>query len=321
MPHTKNTFRLSALLLCYLLAVTAWAQPALPDPLQLSAEEAKTLGVKEVMLTQNNEFAELAQYNPLGQLTERITPQKSVYRLRYTYDKRGRQRLIEQFLRDSTLFGYTKLTHKRGYTREVLYRLANDKKHKGQVVHRLANNDWILRQHFDETGTMKDAEAQRFDARGRKVMWEKRNANNEWRTRFTYAYNDSAHTAHASLEQIVFPSDPPKEYGPFLWRTFDDAGRVTAEFENGQQTFAWQYNKAGQLVKSIQWHGKKVDRTRKFEYNNLGQLVKDASYDADGRTIFVTTLSYNSNGLLIGSETRYPRAGRVVKKVWEITYF
>ena len=165
---------------------------------------------------------------------------------------------------------------------------------------------------------LKELERQSFDANGRIQSWELRNEEKEMAKRLTYAYNDSSLEASASLEVVVFPTEPPKVYGPVKWRTFDAAGHLLSEYENGYQQQAWSYNEQGQHVGTTQWNGKEVERTQTLEYDANGRLASLSTFDAQGDLFFRSTYRYDKGGLLLGVETRYPSVGRVIKKRWVV---
>ena len=231
---------------------------------------------------------------------------------------KGRVQGILKYNRDSSLAHDTRYSYKKKFTAITYQSVVEGKLRTIRSTKLNLAGEWLKKRVFDRKEVLKEMETRTFDDQGRVLTWELRNAAEEVRKRAIYAYNDSTGEATSMLEVVVFPTEPPKVYGPFLWRTFDAAGNVLAEYENGNQQQAWTYNGCNQVVTSTQWAGKEVERTQEAEYNAEGRLSTLTTYNAQGDVFFRSTYRYNAGGLLQGAETRYPTVGRVVKKRWVI---
>lgn len=315
----KLWYTSAALGCAMLLAIAGTAQVAMPENEELSAGEAQQHNIATVDHYLNGNLNMVSTYNRAGQLVERTYPAKKVNRHVYEYDKHGALTAVVQHNSDNTIAQRVQYKYKKGTTTETYYVLVDGALRKLRQVVENGAGEWLEKSAFDGDEKLRERELRQFDDTGRLIHWE-RQTNEKKATRWmNYNYDATGTEGYAKLFVVKFPSDPPATVGPFLWRTFDAAGNVLKEFENGKQVVAHQYDRAGKLDRSTQWAGVSIERVQDFEYNDAGKLTAVASKDGDDVQIYRTNYAYDARGLLVGAESRYPSAGRVVKQRWEHT--
>ncbi len=292
----------------------------LPEDIALTKAQAQQHNIATVDYFLNKNLESYANYDRDGNVLEIGYPTKRMSRHQYNYDKKsGALQEVAQYTKEDKLLQRVSYEYEKAMVVTRYYSIADGKERKLREIYENHRGEWIEKRSYDSSEKLKEKEKRTFGAHGL-ARWEKLTGERKPIKWIEYDFDDTTRMKHATLYTVVFPSDPPVKSGPFQWRQLDAEGRVEVEYENGYKQQSFTYDDLGNITQAVQWSKGKVERVQNVEYNGNNQIKSVVAKSGSDALVYRTVYTYDTNtSLLIAAETRYPEAGRVVKKYWQYT--